>query len=220
MYIILQDKSLVMNTIEALNWRYSVKKYKPIPVESENVNKILEATNLSASSTGLQPYRIITVSNKDLQDKLGEGSFNPQLKEASHLLVFAAFENVTEKRIDDYINLITEVRQVPAESVEEFKNTLYYYFLNRSSEENFAWAAKQAYIGLGTAMIAAAELQIDSTPMEGFDPEKFDELLNLKEKGLKSVVVLSLGYRDEANDIFSQFKKVRLPIGQFVISEI
>lgn len=182
------------------------------------IKKITEAINLAATSTGMQPFRIMVINDKELQKKLGEGSFNSQIAEASHLLVFAAFDNVTTERIGSYIRNIANVREVTEESLQEFKNTLEYYLLNRTEEENFIWASKQAYIALGTALIAAAEIGIDSTPMEGFDAAKFDELLNLKEKGLRSVVVLSLGYRDSENDAFNKFKKVRLPIDEFIIT--
>lgn len=207
-----------MKLLETLNWRYAVKKYNTETVSNDKVQKITEAINLSATSTGIQPFRIVVVNDKELQKKLGEGSFNLQIGEASHLLVFAAFDNVTKERIGSYIKNTANVREIPEEALEEFKNLLESYLLNRTEEENFIWASKQTYIGLGTALIAAAELGVDTTPMEGFDNAKFDELLNLKEKGLKSVVVLSLGYRDSENDIFSKFKKARVPIDEFVIS--
>ncbi|MGO4771259.1 nitroreductase family protein [Flavobacterium sp. W22_SRS_FK3] len=207
-----------MKLLETLNWRYAVKKYNTEIVSNDKVEKITEAINLAATSTGIQPFRIIVVNDKELQKKLGEGSFNSQIAQASHLLVFAAFDNVTKERIGSYIKNTATVREIPEEALEEFKNLLESYLLNRTGEENFIWASKQAYIGLGTALIAAAELGVDTTPMEGFDNAKFDELLNLKQKGLKSVVILSLGYRDSENDVFSQLKKARVPIDEFVVS--
>ena len=207
-----------MKLLETLNWRYAVKKYNAETVSTDKVEKITEAINLTATSTGIQPFRIIVVNDKELQKKLGEGSFNSQIAEASHLLVFAAFDNVTKERIGSFIKNTAKVREIPEESMEEYKNLLESYLLNRTEEENFIWASKQAYIGLGTALIAAAELEVDTTPMEGFDNAKFDELLHLKQKGLKSVVVLSLGYRDADNDVFSKLKKARMPIDEFVIS--
>lgn len=208
-----------MKTKQALNWRYAVKKYSDKIVADEQVNEIVEAINLSASSAGLQPYRLIVVKDKALQQQLGEGSFNPQIVDASHLLVFAAFEDVTQQHIDEYMNRVATTRGIPAEQLAEFKSKLEFFFLQSANQQqNFDWAMRQSYIGLGTGLIAAAELEIDSTPMEGFDRAKFDELLNLKEKGLRSTVILSLGYRDEANDIFSKLKKVRLPIDEFVVA--
>lgn len=204
-----------MNTIESLQWRYATKKFSDKKVSTEDLDKILEAINLSASSTGIQPYRVFVVQNPELRKELGEGSFNAQISESSHLLVFAAFEKVTQEHIEQYMARIAHERNIPVEALSDFKAALVGGILSRSNEENHLWAARQAYIALGTALIAAAELKIDSTPMEGFDPSKFDSLLGLKEKGLKSVVILSLGYRDTENDGFAKLKKVRLPLEDF-----
>lgn len=205
-----------MNTTESLQWRYATKKFSEKKVSSEDLNKILEATNLSASSTGLQPYRIFVVGNPTLRKELGEGSFNVQIAASSHLLVFAAFDRITKEHIDAFISHLASERNIPEDALADFKTALIGGLLSRSDEENAAWAARQAYIALGTALIAAAELKIDSTPMEGFDPAKFDSLLGLTPKGLKSVVVLSLGYRDAENDPYASLKKVRLPLAEFV----
>lgn len=207
-----------MELIESLKWRYATKKFNTEKVNPDTIDQIINATNLSASSTGLQPYRLIVVENPELKKELGEGSFNTQIANSSHLLVFAAFEKVTIEQIEDYMNHIATVRAIPVENLADFKNALVNGILSRGDEHNFQWAARQAYIGLGTAMIAAADLRVDSTPMEGFDPEKFDRLLGLQEKGLKSVVVLALGYRDAENDTFATFKKVRLPQEEFAIT--
>ncbi|TDS52432.1 nitroreductase family protein [Myroides indicus] len=204
-----------MTLLENLQWRYATKKFSNKNVEQNKIDKIVEAINLSATSTGLQPFRLFVVKNKELQKVLGENSFNSQIEEASHLLVFASFDKVTEKHIDEYMSLIAKERNQPVEKLTEFRNTLVQYFSKNTPEENAVWAAKQAYIGLGTALIAAAELQIDSTPMEGFDKQKFGEVLHLKEKGLKAVVLLALGYSDTENDWNANLKKVRLPIEEF-----
>ena len=211
-----QKNFKTMNLIETLNWRYATKKFSSKKVPADQLDQIVEAINLSASAAGMQPYRLFVIENRELRKQLGEGSFNPQISEASHLLVFAAFEQVTKGHIEDYIAYMAQVRSIPEESLLDFKEALFGNFLNKKEEENFAWAAKQAYIALGTAIIAAADLQIDASPMEGFDPEKFDTILELKEKGLKSVVILAIGYRDEEQDIFAKFKKVRLPKEEFV----
>lgn len=206
-----------MTVIDNLNWRYAVKKYSDKKVEQNKIDKIIEAINLSASSAGLQPYRLIEVQDEEIRKSLGEGSFNPQITEASHLLVFAAFDNITQKSIDDYIGLIAKVRDASLQSLDDFKKKLEYNFFQKMTpEENFIWAARQAYIGLGTGLVAAAEMQVDTTPMEGFDPVKFDEVLGLKEKGLRSVVILALGHRDVQKDIFAKLKKVRVPKYEFV----
>nr|WP_315154036.1 NAD(P)H-dependent oxidoreductase [uncultured Flavobacterium sp.] len=204
-----------MELIEALKWRYATKKFNNKKVATEIVQEIIEAISLSASSTGMQTYRLFVVENSELQEELGQGSFNTQIAEASHLLVFAAFETVDKEMIDKYIQFVAKERNMPEEYLEDFKTALVNGLLNRTDDEHFIWSTKQAYIGLGTGLIAAANLQVDSTPMEGFDSEKFDSILGLKEKGLKSVVLLALGYRDTENDYMVNLKKVRLPLNVF-----
>jgi nitroreductase/dihydropteridine reductase len=199
-----------MKLIEDLKWRYATKKFSTERVSDENVAKIIEAINLSASSIGMQTYRVFVVENTEIQKELGEGSFNAQIAESSHLLVFAAFDSITQEKIDNYINFVATERGSNIDDLADFKNMISSHLLARTDEENFFWSSKQAYIGLGTGLIAAADLKIDSTPMEGFDAEKFDTILGLKEKGLKSVVLLALGYRDAENDWNANLKKVRL----------
>ena len=204
-----------MKLIDDLKWRYATKKFSNKRVTDEDLEKIIEAINLSASSVGIQPYRLIIIENPRLKKDLAEGSFNSQIAEASHLLVFAAFTSITKEHISNYMELISKVRDTPLEALADFENAISSGLLSKTDTDNFIWSAKQAYIGLGTALIAAAQLKIDSTPMEGFDAEKFDELLGLKEKNLKSVVTLALGYRDEEKDYLANQKKVRLPIEDF-----
>jgi len=206
-----------MNIIEVLNWRHASKRMNGTKVSSEKINEILEAIRLSASSFGLQPYRIIVIENEDVKKKLQAFSINPQISECSHLLIFAVIETITEKYIEEYINRIIKIRGVSPESLNPINNKLKTHFSNLSTEDSFNWSAKQAYIGLGTALIAASNLKVDSSPMEGFNPVGFDEVLELKEKGLKSVVLLGLGYRDKANDFLSKAKKVRLQKEELVI---
>ncbi|MBN8824308.1 MULTISPECIES: NAD(P)H-dependent oxidoreductase [unclassified Spirosoma] len=204
-----------MSLTESLKWRYAVKKYSDKKVSEADINTIIEAINLSASSAGLQPYRVIVVESPKIRKKLGEGAFNPQITEASHLLVFAAIENLSIAHVDEYMQRMAQTRGVPVESLEKFRQLLIANITGKTQEENFTWAAKQAYIGLGTGIAAASELQVDTTPMEGFIPSKFDDILGLKEKGLKSVVLLALGYRDADKDPYAQAAKVRLPMDVF-----
>ncbi len=206
-----------MSLIESLKWRYAVKKYSNKKVSEEDLASVLEAINLSASSIGLQPYRLVLVEDKALKEQLGEGSFNAQISEASHLIVFAAYKKLTQELIDDYLNHMAEVRKIPVAGLEDFRRTISGYLLSQSDEENFRWASRQAYIALGTGLIAAADRKIDATPMEGFDSDKFDELLGLKERDLKSVVIMAIGYRDEEADVLGKMAKVRLPIEELVI---
>ena len=205
-----------MNLIKTLNWRYATKKYSTQKVTGDDLEKIIDAINLSASSTGMQTYRLFVIENSEMRKELGSDSFNPQIVEASHLLLFAAFDSISQKTIDNYIQLVAIVREMPVADLADFKNALG-VLLTRNDDENFIWSAKQAYIALGMGLIAAANLQIDATPMEGFNAEKFDEILGLKDKGLKSVVLLALGYRDEEKDIYAKLKKVRVPKEEFAI---
>ena len=203
-------------TIEdAFHWRYATKKYTSQKVSEDKINQILEAVNLAASSCGLQPYRVFVISNPEMRSKLGEGSFNGQIIASSHLLVFAAFNTIDKDYIEEYVEMSEKQRNLPKGAMNDFKNAVANNFENTSAEADAIWSSKQAYIGLGTALIAAAELKIDATPMEGFDREKFDSILGLKEKGLHATVILSLGYRDAGNDYLAGINKVRLPIEEF-----
>jgi len=208
-----------MELLENLNWRYAVKRMTGEKVHQQKVDAILEAARLSASSAGLQPYKIIVVEDEAIKKQLQPAAYNqPQITEASHLLIFAAYEKITAAEIDDYINLQATVKKVTAESLAPFKERLVTTILPRTDEENFNWAARQAYIALGTALIAAANEAVDATPMEGFDPAAFDEILGLKKSGLKSVALLVLGYRDAANDFLANAPKVRREMKDFVVN--
>jgi len=207
-----------MELIDNLNWRYAVKRMNGEKVPQQKIDTILEATRLSASSGGLQPYKVIVVENEAIKKQLQPAAYNqPQIAEASHLLIFAAYENVTEEHIDTFINLQAVTKNITTESLAGFRETLAGHIVNRSAEANFNWAARQAYIALGTAIIAAATEKVDATPMEGFSPDAFDEILGLKEQGLKSVALLVLGYRDEANDYLMNAIKVRKAMKDFVV---
>lgn len=204
--------------IDTLNWRYATKKMdasKSVP--EEKVNRILEAIRLSASSSGLQPYQIIVVKNKALREQIVPHAWNQQqIVDGSHLLVFAAWDNYTEQRINTMFDLVNEERGFTNEGWEAYRQKILAAYPPRPAEVNYEHAARQAYIGLGTALIAAAEEGVDSTPMEGFDPEKVDEILGLKEKGLRSVILLPLGYRQEEGDWLVNLKKVRRTSSEFI----
>lgn len=205
-----------MNLIENLKWRYATKAYSNIKVTEEKVDQILEAINLSASSCGLQSYRVFVVSNPEIQKKLGADSYNGQISSCSHLLVFAAFSDMSSTYIDDYMAMTEKQRGLDAGALSGFRNGLHSYFSAINAEQKAFWAAKQAYIALGTALIAAAELKVDATPIEGFNAAIIDEVLGLKEKGLHSTVILALGYRDSEKDYMAATKKVRLPIDEMI----
>lgn len=205
-----------MNLLESLTWRYATKKFSPRKVAAEEVNAIVEAIALSASSAGLQPYRLFVIENPALRQHLQPHSFNQQVAACSHLLVFAGLKTLTLAHIERYLAQVAAQRNMPIAALNGYKAALTNGLLSRSEEVNFHWATNQAYIGLGTALIAAAQLRVDATPMEGFDAAQFDALLHLQEKGLRSVVLLALGYRDEAQDPYASVTKVRLPRQEFV----
>ena len=199
-----------MELLQHLNWRYAAKRMNGKKVDQHKIDNILEATRLAASSMGLQPYSILVIKDEALLKKIHENACKqPQIVECSHLLVFAAWSNLTEKHFDDYITDITEQRGVTKESLAPFKANYMNGIMARSAEKNFDWAARQTYIALGFALVAAAAEGVDSTPMEGFNAPALDELLKLKERGLQSVSLLPLGYRDAENDYLVKAKKVR-----------
>ena len=201
-----------MNLQELLNWRYATKRMTGEKVPREKLDRILDAIQYSASSGGLQPYRIIVVGNDELKKKIQPVANNqPQIVESSHLLVFAVWDSITEAQIDEYINRIASVRGVPVESLAAFATNFKGNILSRDAEANFNWAARSTYIALGTGLIAAANEGVDATPMEGFNPAGLDELLELKKDGLRSVALMALGYRDVATDYLVNAKKVRTP---------
>lgn len=199
-----------MKLIEALNWRYAAKRMNGERVPAQKIENILEATRLSASSMGLQPYTILVIEDLELRRKVQQVANNqPQIIEGSHLLIFAAWDNITEQQVNDYISNIAETRGVSQENLQRFKNSLMGIVLGRTPQQKYEWAARQAYIAFGTAITAAAVEQVDATPMEGFNPEALDNLLGLNEKGLRSVTMLALGYRDAEKDFLANAKKVR-----------
>ena len=207
-----------MSTIDALNWRYAVKKMNGEPVEQEKVDKIIAAAHLAPTSSGLQPFRVILITNQDLKEKIAPIAYNQsQVLDSSHLLVFAAQENYTGEGIDKVFDRMNTERGLPLDTTDAYKNQLKTTLLSKSAEENFHHAAKQAYLAFGAAIVEAAVLKVDATPMEGFDAPALDELLGLKEKGLKSVTLLPLGHRDENGDWLANLKKVRTPKDEFLI---
>ena len=207
-----------MNLIESLQWRYATKKMDPArPVPQDKVDRIIEAARLAPTSSGLQPFEIISVTNAEVRAKIREIGWNQaQITEGSHLLVFAAWDNYTVDRINHMFDLTNEVRGFKNEGWESYRQMLLKTYPQRDAEVNYQHAARQAYIALGVAMVAATEAQVDCTPMEGFDAAKLDDILGLRERGLRSVVILPLGYRQEEGDWLAKLAKVRRPLDQFL----
>ena len=204
--------------ISTLQWRYATKKFNPAKVvPQDKLDRIVEAVRLSASSSGLQPYELLVVHNKELRDKIVPAAMNQaQVTDGSHLLVFAAWDNYTADRINMMFDLVNAERGTTNEGWENYRKALLGKFTARDAEINYQHAARQAYIGVGTALIAAAEEQVDATPMEGFDPKAVDEILGLAARGLRSVVLLPLGYRADEGDWLAGLKKVRRSRANFV----
>ena len=207
-----------MSLIDALNWRYACKNIDTEkPVEEEKVDRILEAIRLTATSSGLQQYELLVITNKEIQAKLQAIAWNQsQVTAASHVIVFAAWDNYTEERINMMFDLTNEIRGFKNDGWEAYRQMLLSTYPTRDAEANYQHAARQAYVALGTALIAAAMEGVDATPMEGFDPAAADEILGLRELGLRSVVLLPLGYRKEEGDWLVNLKKVRRPMEDFV----
>ncbi|SFD39731.1 NAD(P)H-dependent oxidoreductase [Algibacter pectinivorans] len=206
-----------MELINQLNWRYATKAMNGEKVAEDKVQNILEAARLAPTSSGLQPFEIIVVKNQEIKEKIKPVAWNqPVITDCSHLLVFAAWDTYTADRINYMFDLTNDIRGFKNEGWENYRQKLLSSYPQKDAEVNFNHAAKQAYIALGMAMVAAAELKVDSTPMEGFDPEAVDDILGLREKGLRSTMLLTLGYRNEDEDWLSSLVKVRKPMEDFV----
>lgn len=206
-----------MNVIQNLRWRYATKAMNGQQVPQEKVDYILEAIQLSASSSGLQPYEVLVVTDPEIKQQLRKVAWDQsQLTDSSHVLVFAAWDQYTEERVNRVFARNNKERGLPDSATDDYRKRLLGIFAGMSAEQQFNHAAKQAYIALGSALVAAAEQKVDSTPMEGFSNAEVDRILNLAEKGLKSVIVLPLGYRDENKDWLVNMKKVRTPKEELV----
>lgn len=207
-----------MELLDKLNWRYATKAMDPTrTVPQDKLDRIIEAARLAPTSSGLQPYEILSVSNPALRAQIRDVAWNQaQVVDASHLLVFAAWDDYTPERINHMFDLTNTVRGTKNEGWENYRAMLLGSYPQRGSEVNFAHAARQAYIGLAAALIAAAHEEVDSTPMEGFDPAALDDILGLRARGLRSVAILPVGYRVADEDWLVNLTKVRRPRDQFV----
>ena len=207
-----------MNTIDRLKWRYATKKFNPnIKLSEKKLDTLKQAFNLTATSFGLQTITMIVIENKDFRAQLVAHAYNQkQVLEASHLLVICIQNNIESSDVIKYYNNIKDTRSTPETILKPYKQQLIDMLENMSVEQRQQWSSNQAYIALGNLMTVCAIESIDSCPMEGFNPEKFDELLQLQQKGLKSVLLLPVGYRAD-NDMFSELKKVRKPLKETVI---
>jgi len=207
-----------MNTIDKLKWRYATKKFDTTKkLSNAKLNTLKEAFNLTATSFGLQTITMLIVSDKEVRDNLVPHSYHQkQVAEASHLLVICIKDNIINSDVVDYYNNIKNIRNTSEEILNPFRESLIKTMNGMTVKERQNWSKNQAYIALGNLMTVCAIEDIDACPMEGFVPARFDELLQLQEKGLKSVLLLPVGYR-AADDMFAELKKVRKSISETVI---
>jgi len=208
-----------MNIIDHLSWRYATKTFDESRViDDDKLEVLYKAFNLTATSYGLQPIKLLVLKNKELQSKLVEHSMDQeQIAQASHVLVFCIETQIDAEYIIDYFKRIKAIRNTSDEILEPFKEFLVDDFSNRPQDTIEDWAEKQAYLSMGNILTVCAVEGIDSCPMEGFDPDKYDEILGLRQKGLKSVLLLPIGYRAN-DDMFAEFKKVRKQVSESVIA--
>jgi nitroreductase len=209
-----------MELLESLQWRYATKKMNGEKIPQDKLDRILQATKLAPSSYGLTPYKVIVVESEELKEGLKNAAYGQtQLTDSSQVLVFATWDTITEGSVDHFIETVANERGITTDLLQDYGSTIKGTLNFMSEDQKITWAQKQAYIGLGFALVAAATEGVDSTPMEGFNPLLVDEVLNLKEMGLKSVVLLPLGYRDTDNDYLVNLKKVRWSDNDFFITK-
>ncbi|WKD86673.1 Major NAD(P)H-flavin oxidoreductase [Polaribacter huanghezhanensis] len=206
-----------MELLDKLNWRYAAKAMNGTTVADDKIERILEAARLAPTSSGLQPFEIIVIKNQEVKEKIKPVAWNQSvITDCSHLLVFAAWDTYTADRINYMFDLTNDIRGFKNEGWENYRQMLLGSYPQKDAEENFNHAAKQAYIAFSAAIIAAAYEGVDATPLEGFDPAAVDEILGLREKGLRSAVLLPIGYRKEEEDWLVKLTKVRKPMKDLV----
>ena len=207
-----------MDTIKQLKWRYATKKFDTTKTLSKaKLDVILQAFNLTATSFGLQTIKLVVIEDKDIRGALVAPAFGQkQVQNASHLLVICIQKNIEDTDVTTYYNNIKSIRNTSETILKPYRDDLIKMMQDKTVKERQQWSTNQAYIALGNLMTVCAIEGIDACPMEGFLPDQYDEILKLDKKGLKSVLLLPIGYRAE-DDIFSTFKKVRKPIEEAVI---
>lgn len=208
-----------MDMIELLHWRYATKKMDPSrPVPAAKVERILEAARLAPSSSGLQPFEVVVVTNPDVKARIQASAYGQsQVVDGSHLLVFAAWDDYTEARINRVFDQTNAQRGVTIPGWEDYRKNLLARYPGRGPAVNFEHAARQAYLAMGVALVAAAAEGVDSTPMEGFDAAAVDEILGLRARALRSVLLMPLGHRAASGDWLVSLKKTRKPREEFVV---
>jgi nitroreductase len=201
------------NIIDGLKWRYATKKFDGTKTVSDaDIATLKQAINLTATSFGLQPFRVAVVTDPAVKAKLSEAAYNqPQLITGSHIFVFATKTDMSPKYVDGFIHLTAETRGLPVESIAGYGDYIKGSLKGREQSFLQAWNTRQAYIALGSLLAAAGELKVDACPMEGFDAAKFDDILGLTAQGLTACVIAPVGHRAE-EDQTQHHAKVRLPL--------
>ncbi|UGU16630.1 NAD(P)H-dependent oxidoreductase [Sinomicrobium kalidii] len=201
-----------MELTENLKWRYATKKFDPgRKVAPEDLEKIKEAIRLSASSYGLQLYKVLIIEDRELREKLKSVSWGQhQITDASHLIVFCNYTRPGQEHVEEYINLKAGIQEIPVENLKSYSDFMVQKLSEKSLKEQEEWTARQTYLALGNLLAACAELRIDTCPMEGFQPDRYNEILGLSDRGLNTSVLATIGYRS-AEDTSQYEKKVRKP---------
>lgn len=206
-----------MELLDKLNWRYAAKAMNGEKVAEDKIERILEAARLAPTSSGLQPFEIFVIKNQEIKEKIRPVAWNQSvITDCSHLLVFAAWDTYTTERINYMFDLTNEIRGFKNEGWENYRQMLLKSYPQQDEEVNFNHAAKQAYIAFSQAILAAAYEGVDSTPLEGFEPAAVDKILGLRKKGLRSAVLLPIGYRKTDEDWLVNLVKVRKPMTDLV----
>ena len=203
-------EKMTTSYLDALKWRYATKKFDPSkPIDEKDLATLKQAVRLSASSYGLQPYSVLVISDTELREKLRPACWNqPQITDASHVFVFAGKKDFDQTLIDSYLDLVSTTRNLPLDSLAGYGDFMKSKLLDLPQPSKAAWASHQAYLAAGNFLSAAAALQVDTCPMEGFEKEAVDAVLNLEEKGLTTALIVAAGYRSES-DQTQFYEKVR-----------
>jgi nitroreductase len=208
-----------MNTIKPLEWRYATKHFDPHQKLSANqLTNLLNTINLAPSSYGLQPYQVVVIEDVEIRKQLKEVCFQqPQITEASQVIIFATHKELTNNHIDEFMERIAKSRNMDVSNLSEFKGMVSNKVNHFTSEERMHWSAKQCYIALGFLLYTSAQMGIDACPMEGFLPAEVDKILGLEEKNLKSVVMATVGFRAD-KDKYQHLPKVRKDLKDLIIT--